>query len=56
MATCAECGEHLLWMRTRCPNCGFRRSSVWPFLLKAVVYFLVAFLLTRVGLGLLTET
>jgi hypothetical protein len=28
---------------------------VWPFLLKAVAYFLIAFLLTHVGFGLFSE-
>jgi hypothetical protein len=28
---------------------------VWPFLLKAVAYFLIAFLLTRLGFGLFSK-
>lgn len=56
MSSCSECGGHLAWLRSRCPNCGASRPSVWPFLLKAVAYFLIAFLLTRFGMGLFTES
>ena len=55
MSACSECGGLFSWYRTRCPNCGAARPSVWPFLLKAVAYFLIAFLLTRVGFWLFSK-
>ena len=55
MGICVECGGDLSWMRTRCPNCGFQRPPVWPFLLRAVAYFLIAFLLTRFDITLPVE-